>query len=594
MNATHTALLTVAGLSVTLAVSSPAPAQDSLGSGTALDANLSPGSGGFNRPAPQEDFRARNLLITNNVIGGRGFRDSVGYTADFDFRGVLGSDALYSFRADSAWSDVNFLNYGNTYQRLRFGQDMGLIEYRRDSYGSSSQTLGEGVQYKPGAMIDAQLQLDQISFFSSTTATSRMAAEPVGIGYTQDEEGTPYLISASSLTGLDVTPLQEQHQLIGLSTYDMARLREDLVAQRDMRQVGAPFAAKYEDLLTSDLRQDQEPDTGRLEPQAVQNRIDLMAEPEFKRILERVAGRYAEQKQAEPEEEEPDLYKELDEDLQRVREYLAGREGEQEEGAEGSLYRPDLTPPQPQDPLNPLEPGPSERTQPGRPGVSDFEVPPPAPLPTAPGEADEPPVIKVPLQVEQFAKVLRHGERVKELTSGDQTRFDELLAGAEQNLRSGEYFWAERRFNRALRFTPGHPLATAGLAHAQIGAGLYLSASLTLQSLFRFQPEMIDVRYEEGLMPNRLRLLKAVDTLKGRLNETRDRLANGFLLAYIGHLLEDRALIEQGLAVMGDAEPGNLLLPLLKEIWLAEDEEGEADGKAMPADGEAAPAGPEK
>jgi len=594
MNATHTALLTVAGLSLTLAVSPPAPAQDSLGSGTALDANLSRSSGGFNPAARQEDFRARNLLITNNVIGGRGFRGSVGYTAEFDFRGVLGSDTLYSFRADSAWSDVNFLNYGNTYQRFRFGQDMGLIEYRRDSYGASPQTLGEGVQYKSGAMIDARLQLDQVSFFSSTTTASRMAAEPVGIGYTQDEEGTPYLISASSLTGLDVTPLREEHQLIGLSTYDMARLREDLVAQRDMRQLGAPFSAKYEDLLTSDLRLDQEPDTGRLEPETVQNRIDLMAEPEFKRILERVAGRYAEQKQAESEEEEPDLYKELDEDLQRVREYLAGREGEQEEGADENLYRPDLRPQQPQDPLGPLEPGFSERTQPGRPGVSDFAVPPPAPLPTAPGEEDEPPVIKVPLQVEQFGKVLRHGERVEALTSGDQNRFDELLSAAEKSLRTGEYFWAERRFSRALRFTPGHPLATAGLAHAQIGAGLYLSASLTLQSLFRFQPEMIDARYEEGLMPNRLRLLKAVDTLQGRLNETRDRLSNGFLLAYIGHLLDDRTLIEQGLAVMADAEPDNLLLPLLKEIWLAEDEEGEADGEAPPAADEAAPDEPEK
>ena len=33
-----------------------------------------------------------NLLITNNVLGGRGFRGSVGYTAAGDFRDVLGSE----------------------------------------------------------------------------------------------------------------------------------------------------------------------------------------------------------------------------------------------------------------------------------------------------------------------------------------------------------------------------------------------------------------------------------------------------------------------------------------------------------------------
>jgi hypothetical protein len=207
----------------------------------------------------------------------------------------------------------------------------------------------------------------------------------------------------------------------------------------------------------------------------------------------------------------------------------------------------------------------------------------------------------VPLQVdiEDIGTILRHGERIEALTSKDQNRFNELLAGAEEKLRAGEYFWAERRFNRALRFIPGHPLATAGLAHAQIGAGLYLSASLTLQSLFRYQPEMIDAQYEEGLMPNRVRLLQARDTLADRLDETRDRVSNGFLLAYVGRLLEDRAVIEQGLAVMEDAEPGNPLLRLLREVWLAADEE-EAEapetsgGEAPEAGAEPEAAEPEK
>ena len=119
---------------------------------------------------------------------------------------------------------------------------------------------------------------------------------------------------------------------------------------------------------------------------------------------------------------------------------------------------------------------------------------------------------------------------------------------------------------------PGHPLATAGLAHSQIGAGLYVPAALTLRSLFSYQPEMIDARYDPGLVPNRPRLLKAVETLEDRLELTRDRAHVAFLLAYIGRLLEDRAIIETGLDVMAETQPDEPLPKLLKNVWLADEE----------------------
>jgi hypothetical protein len=616
MNAVHAATVTYASLGLLLAAP-PAVAQDALGSGNALDAGLNTRNR-TNLPSQQEDFRARNLLITNNVIGGRGFRGTVGYTADDDFRGALGSDDFYSFRRDSAWTDVTFLNYGNTYQQLRFGQNMGLLEYRRDFYGSSGRTIGEQAQFPgedgrtPGGrlrlhgadLINTEVQLDQVSFSSSTSATSRIGAEPIKIGYTQDEEGGEYLISASSLTGLDVTPMNQDFQLLGLTSYDAARVREDLIARREPRQLGRPFQAKYEDLLAI---QQQEDDRigGPIDPGTVDNRIDLKSEPEFRQILERIAGRYAEEKQVEAAAEgetetgarsyregDSELYTELDEDLRRIREYLAGRGGSEEESSED---RPGLSLPgmQPQEPQEPGEPQgledplqglemPDRLTAPGRPDTSDFRDVTPPPLPG--DEEEEPAPLQVPLEVEleELGTILRHGERIEALTTKDQTRFNELLAGAEEKLRAGEYFWAERRFIRALRFVPGHPLATAGMAHAQLGAGLYLSASLTLQSLFRFQPEMIDARYEEGLMPSRVRLLQARDALTSRLDETRDRFSNAFLLAYVGRLLEDRSVVEQGLAAMEDVEPDSPLLKLLRTVWLAEDDASEA-GPGAPA-----------
>jgi len=169
----------------------------------------------------------------------------------------------------------------------------------------------------------------------------------------------------------------------------------------------------------------------------------------------------------------------------------------------------------------------------------------------------------------KIAFILKHGQQVEQLTSEDQTRFNELMVLAQERFDDGEYFWAERRYNRALRFTPGHPLATAGLGHSRLGAGLYLSSSLILHSLLSLQPEMIDVDYAENLLPPRLELVKAAVLITSRLDEERDGGTYAFLLAYIGHQLGDREMIQRGLEVFGKREgPNDPFVRLLKQIWL--------------------------
>ena len=98
---------------------------------------------------------------------------------------------------------------------------------------------------------------------------------------------------------------------------------------------------------------------------------------------------------------------------------------------------------------------------------------------------------------------LQHGERIGTFSGIEQNRFNELVGKGEMAIASGEFFLAEKRFKQALMFIPGHPMATAGLGHANLGSGLYLSASHVLQSLFTFQPEMIDVMYEPQLSYHR-------------------------------------------------------------------------------------------
>lgn len=174
--------------------------------------------------------------------------------------------------------------------------------------------------------------------------------------------------------------------------------------------------------------------------------------------------------------------------------------------------------------------------------------------------------------VSEIGTILRHGERISQFASGHPTRFNELVRLGEQRLALGEYFLAEKRFEQALRFIPGHPLATAGLGHANIGAGLYLSAAHVLQSLLSLQPEMIDVEYEPQLLPPRLELVRAAVAIQGRLDEERDGGTYAFLLAYIGHQLNDEEMIERGIETLEQRSDGSdPIVPLLKSIWITND-----------------------
>ncbi len=167
-----------------------------------------------------------------------------------------------------------------------------------------------------------------------------------------------------------------------------------------------------------------------------------------------------------------------------------------------------------------------------------------------------------------LSALLRHGEKLTQLSGVQDTRFNEIMRIAEMHLAKGEYFLAQRKFNQALRFVPGHPLATAGLAHSNLGAGLHLSAGNVLQSLLSFQPEMIDVRYDANLLPPRIELVRAGVTASQRLEQERDGETYAFLLAYIGHQLEDEEMMTKGLrALEQHVEEGDPFIPLLQKVW---------------------------
>lgn len=526
-----------AGAAALLAAASlagAARAQTRVDDGRLLDRNTQVGSNGTNAASRVEDFRARNLVVTGNVAGGRGFRDTVGYAAENDFRGALGSDDFYPFLAESAYSAPSFLTAGATFERLRYGGYLGTVEFRRASgFGSSLNSINESRYQLPAGMIGDpdQFNVDHVALAAVPGMRVATSAQPEFVGAFKDDQGRPVIASASVLRGLQVAPLTALPESIGLTSYDMARARQDILAGRPMSRIGEPFDAGFRNLDPSwappgpaapvpapgaTLGATTPPapagaDSAAL-PRAFANRLDPAREPGYRGILERVAGRYQEQTASGSSQKE--LLESLDAQMTRLREALAAQDAADESAAAAG-----------------------------------------AELPA--GSA-----------VDQLGPVLRHGQKLDRLASPDRARFNELMSSAEEALAAGEYFWAERRFDRALRFTPGHPLASAGLGHARIGAGLYASAAFTLRRLLVEHPEMIDTTYAPQLLPNSVRLDAVVRALGQEVAEAgRDQASLGFLLAYIGHQLGDGDLVDRGLSAMASATPGDPLLPLLRQVW---------------------------
>jgi hypothetical protein len=318
-------------------------------------------------------------------------------------------------------------------------------------------------------------------------------------------QGVGYL-TASPLHGISVESNAEPYTQLGLTAWDAARLRED----REAGLGGNRLVVPWHTTATSIARLGE-----RLDNRVVPGGED--AAP-YELILDRMAERFAGQL-ADPSVDPQAASAWIEEQYAQLQGDLSGA------------------------------------------SLMDFEISLATgePLPGFVPESGE----------DVLPTILAHGQKVDRLVGGEQGRVNELIRMAEERLREREYFWAERRFNRALSFVPGHPLATAGLGHARIGAGLYLSASQALQSLLSLQPEMVDVVYDDTLLPTRHELVTAAVTIMPRLDEPRDGGAYGFLLAYIGHQLDDREMIARGLAAMAKhAGSDDELVEVLRSIWL--------------------------
>ncbi|MEO1534540.1 MAG: hypothetical protein AAFS11_03140 [Planctomycetota bacterium] len=536
------------------AVAGSAFGQDALGDGRRLDANQRIGSGGVNS-AVRADFSAANALraaiVTGNAPGGLSFRGDVGYAAPREFRGELGSDDLFEFRRDSLYSGLSGQGIRGTdalqYQfALTTGSRpprtlAGPLSVSRDSGGLRAQvdsampTSGVATDITTGGgsaltrvpptefVTDRGFGLWQLRS-SAGYVTDRSIAESM-VGGFETQEGRTIGVTASPLGGV--------------RTFDVSPLS---ASQRDPAAVPSEFS------------------TSAGQPDTLDTAVQVEGLSPFDRLTEGVGEDLARNAGLEPGSGQ--AVQMVEEQNQKLREFL---ESVQQQVAPLPLGEPTG---EGQDPSE-VE-GDGERLPARDRLIRQLEE----------------------LGVERGAiDALRSSEiRVDDLVNPAALEgrdfYASHVAEGRELLREGRFFDAEARFSMALSVREGDPIASIGRVHAQIGAGLFLSASLNLRETFTEHPMLIAARYAPDLLPTPQRTLAVIDRLNARVDgEGGEARAAALLLAYIGRNTDDETLIRRGLGRL-DQDGEDSLSQLLRLVWLNDgDVQRSLDALGLPRGG---------
>lgn len=135
--------------------------------------------------------------------------------------------------------------------------------------------------------------------------------------------------------------------------------------------------------------------------------------------------------------------------------------------------------------------------------------------------------------------------------------YAEHMKIGQRLLTSERYFDAEERFTQALTIRTNDVDAQVARIHAQLGAGMFLSAAVNLRSLFIEHPELVSVRYDPSLLPSPERIRETISRLREALPDARREnpslralrhaRAAGLLMAYLGYQTGDLTLLNEGL-----------------------------------------------
>lgn len=553
------AVLASVGMAGSLAVAGTSSAQFAQGDGTAQDANQRAGGSGVN--PTRVDFSAnqrfRNAIVTGNAPNGLSFRGDVGYTAEREFRGELGSDDLFTFRRDSLYSGLSGVGIRGTdalqYQfalttgnrpprsiagslavsRDAFTADTPAIDMTREAIARDGSAV---VNARPLTAADAE-ELAELSGAgmwrlrsSAGYAAERSLAESV-VGTVTTPDGVTFGMTASPLGGV--------RQFDSTVSEEAARLRDTSGRIEGLSGAPATGGTAAPTTLASEgigyegyLR--------RLES-AYQTAVGLGGEDA-----------------AEGGEGTPTVADRIREQNQLLSDFLT----------ELRQSPPDLTPDATPD-------GEAPTAEDGDGGAVDATA----------DDAD----LSLRERVRARLREMGIEDATLDALRDDSVTIDDLTeraAGSAQSyfrlhmlegrrlMQEGSFFAAEARFSLALTLRELDPTAAIARVHAQLGAGLYLSAASNLRETLLANPLLIGARYAPDLIPSRERLVTTAERLTAlSLEGGAEGRSAALLLAYVGHHLDDDAMTERGLDRI-DLEGDDPLAQLMRVVWL---EDGDVD-----------------
>lgn len=593
------------GLGVAMGGGASAVGQDALGNGRALDRTLNANdrtNANATRANVADQIRFNNRLITGDVGGLRAFRGSVGYRAVDEFGARTGESTNYSFRRDSASG-----------REVAIGlRPSDALRFQASVATGNATALSTILLSK--SRTEVATGSDLTALRSSSAYASTSARLPVVLGYTQGADGQSVrALTASPLRGIASVPLSTEGRTAGgltgfersirgvadvdAATAKASRSAADAERERArdaglVDQAAEPRrAGAYEPLYQSLEQQiDQragaataggsgvtggvnprEGGEGRVQPGTDGGREGRREEREGGTGPAPAPGARANERDGGGAGAGPRSG--LDAELDRLRGRLRGPGGgvavngaRGAAGARGGL---------------PGVSGPAGTTG-GRGAAAKGGA---AADPTAAGRADGaapgPKVEEAPMPAanDPVVEALRKmNVRMQSFvpTGDPNERFARRMREAQEAFDGRRYFDAEGLYSLALVLRPDDLAARTGRAHAQLAAGLFLSAGDNLRGLLSEHPELIPLRYGPGLLPSSERAgelaLRLQDDLRGAGGALGDDA--GLLLAYLGYHFDRPEWVTDGLKEMDlrlpEAEragPRGELMRTLGAVW---------------------------
>lgn len=590
------------------AIAGTATAQNALGDGTALDANTgTSGPKNFTRPSFTDELSFRNAIATGNAPGGLSFRGDLGYRAAGEFSADLGSDSLFAFRRDSLYSGLAGMGIrGTDALQYQFALTTGSAP-PKNLMGSMSIA-------RDGDYSNSFSNRFSNSFSNSTTARNRLTGQDTALGYSEDITDLVDIsgrrLSMRAGAGAAAGAQFESGSMLGTlrssSTYaTTSNLQPALLSVYtegvDRRPVGL-IASPLLGITSTPMIQDQPKDVnplvarpsdssmaGGVQSSRLVSSYDGLVEQmrqHAQELRERNEAAGTKSKLQQSKSNDEWLIKEMFD----LREKLYGSKPANENDPNTNPIADPGTNPMDTDPTDPHTPNladpaslvPDHSDSPLSKAIEDslkgldkgiipFEMYDPTQI------AIDPETLEIlrgsaALEIEQF------------YDPGAQSRdiYAEHITTGQRLIKAGRYFDAEERFTHALSVKPEDIPSQLGRIHAQIGAGMVLSASVNLQSLFSLHPEVVASKYAGNLLPTPERIDTLIIRLKERSGITRPKLTNrmmesnrvrvssALLLAYLGYQTDDQQIILAALAVVnergGDAD--RRFASLLTQVWV--------------------------